>query len=79
MLVLSIQYFGYAQAIGIIGIALNRFIAVYSQIRHRDFWWKKSHINLLLFFQWVLRLFRELPLFFAEFKVVLNSHTAQKT
>uniref|UniRef100_A0A7E4ZWR5 Serpentine receptor class gamma n=1 Tax=Panagrellus redivivus TaxID=6233 RepID=A0A7E4ZWR5_PANRE len=70
-----VNYFGHAQAIGIVGSALNRFTAVFSPHRHRDYWWKASHVTIFTCIMWILPIFAVIPLFFAEFTVVKNNVT----
>lgn len=72
---MGINYFGHVQAIGIIGIALNRFTAVFSPIKHRDYWWTLTKLRIFTFFQWTIPILIILPLFFTKFEKVPNKHT----
>ena len=72
---MGIKYFGHVQAIGIIGIALNRFTAVFSPIRHRDYWWTPTKLMIFAILQWTIPILIILPLFFTKFEKVPNKHT----
>ncbi|KAE9551614.1 hypothetical protein FO519_005188 [Halicephalobus sp. NKZ332] len=72
---MGVNYFSHVQAIGIIGIALNRFTAVFSPIRHRDFWWTSTRLKIFTILQWTLPISIILPLFFAKFEKIPNKHT----
>ncbi|CAJ0942069.1 unnamed protein product, partial [Mesorhabditis belari] len=70
-----INYFGHAQAIGIIFIAFNRFTAVYYPIKHKQCWWKPGATAILMLVQWTLPCLMVLPLFFTKFTFVTDHLT----
>lgn len=70
--VLGINYLGHVQAIAIIGIALNRFTAVFTPHRHRDYWWNSTNIEIFIFLQWFLPILFVIPLFFSNFSIEMD-------
>uniref|UniRef100_A0A914XJQ6 G-protein coupled receptors family 1 profile domain-containing protein n=1 Tax=Plectus sambesii TaxID=2011161 RepID=A0A914XJQ6_9BILA len=73
--VVGVWYFSHAQAFGIITLALNRFTASWWPIKHREFWWTQSHMNIALLLQWLLPIAIVAPIFFADFTLTSNNAT----
>ncbi|CAI4229030.1 unnamed protein product [Auanema sp. JU1783] len=69
---MGVNYFGHAQAIGIIAIAFNRFTAVFFPIQHKQKWWRPNVVRLVLILQWTIPILFILPLFFADFNFIFN-------
>uniref|UniRef100_A0AC34QH22 Pseudouridine synthase RsuA/RluA-like domain-containing protein n=1 Tax=Panagrolaimus sp. JU765 TaxID=591449 RepID=A0AC34QH22_9BILA len=72
--IMGINYFSHVQAIGIIGIALNRFTAVFSPVRHRDHWWKPVRLRIFVILMWIVPILAIIPICFTKIKVVINEN-----